>query len=70
MVMSFKPEWRDNAIECLIGDDIDQIKQGDDYYLDMILRCGFKGYQEYTDDELVQEMNERDLWDNWFKETV
>jgi len=70
MAMSFNVERRNGMIDALVDNDIDQIKQGDDYYLDMTLRCGFKGYQEYTDDELVQEMNERDLWDNWFKETV
>ena len=25
MVMSFNPEWRDNAIETLVSDDIDTI---------------------------------------------
>mgnify|MGYP000568713272 CR=1 FL=1 len=42
----------------------------DEYYIDNILRCGHKGYEYYTEEELVQEMNERDLWNEWFKETV
>jgi len=66
---------RHEMIEMLINDDIDTImtsknEYNDEYYIDNILRCGHKGYEYYTDDELVQEMNERELWTEWFKETA
>ena len=62
MVMSFNPKWRDNAIECLIGDDMNTIHEtGDPVYLYSLLYSGFKGYQEYTDEELEQELRERDI---------
>ena len=41
----------------------------DEFFLSALLTDGFKGYENYTDDELIQEMNERDLWNNWFKDT-
>jgi hypothetical protein len=53
---------RDDAIECLINDDIDSIVNGG--YCDtllMLLAEGFKGYNNFTDDELAQELNERDI---------
>jgi len=40
MIMSFNVERRNSMIDALVNNDIDQIKQGDDYYLDMTLRCG------------------------------
>jgi hypothetical protein len=52
---------RDKAIETLIGDDLDSISQG---YVDGIwysLAEGFKGYNNMTDDELMQELQERDI---------
>jgi hypothetical protein len=53
---------RDTAIECLINDDIDSIVNGG--YCDtllMLLAEGFKGYNNFTDDELAQELKERGL---------
>jgi hypothetical protein len=70
MVMSFNQTRRREMIEILIGNDENTILH-DDYgpeYLWNLLSEGFKGYENYTDDELTQEMNERDLWTNWFKE--
>ena len=61
MVMSFDKGRRNGMIEMLIDNDIDLIKAGDDYYLDMTLRCGFKGYENYTDDELEVELKDRDI---------
>jgi hypothetical protein len=70
MVMSFNVERRNGMIERLIEDDMNTIHEsGDPVYLYSLLYSGFKGYESYTDDELMQEMNERDLWDNWFKDT-
>lgn len=64
---------RHEMIRMLIDDDLDtiktnQIQDNDNSYLYSILASGFKGYENYTEEELVQEMNERDLWVNWFRE--
>jgi hypothetical protein len=64
---------RHEMIRMLIDDDLDtiktnQIQDNDNSYLYSILASGFKGYGNYTEEELVQEMNERDLWVNWFRE--
>ena len=66
MVMSFNPEWRDNAIETLVSDDIDTIltakgEYNDEFFLSAILTQGFKGYNAYTDEELERELVERDI---------
>ena len=66
---------RQEMIEMLVDDDINSIfesknQENDEYYISNILLEGFKGYENFTDDELVQEMNERDLWNSWFKETA
>jgi hypothetical protein len=66
---------RREMIEMLVDDDINNIfeaknQENDEYYISNILLEGFKGYENYTEEELVQEMNERDLWHQWFKETV
>ena len=53
---------RDKAIECLINDDIDSFTNGG--YTDSIwyiLAEGFKGYNNFTDEELMQELQERDI---------
>lgn len=61
-------------IEMLVDNDIDTImadaNQNDMSLLAQMLYSGFKGYENYTEEELVEEMNERDLWNEWFKETV
>jgi len=66
MVMSFNPKWRDNAIDTLINDDIDSIftmkgEFNDESMIAEMLYSGFKGYQEYTDEELETELIERDI---------
>ena len=66
MVMSFNPKWRDNAIDTLINDDIDSIftmkgEFNDESMIAEMLYSGFKGYQEYTDEELETELRERDI---------
>jgi hypothetical protein len=61
-------------IEMLVDNDIDTImadaNQNDLSVLADMLYTGFKGYENYTEEQLVREMNERDLWNAWFKETV
>ena len=66
--MSFNRGRRNAMIDMLIDDDIKIISQDDNWLLSQILLSGFKGYESFTDDELIQEMNERDLWTDWFKE--
>jgi len=65
---------RHAMIEMLVDNDIDSIMADagdkDLSCLAEILSTGFKGYENFTDDELVREMNERDLWNSWFKETA
>ena len=53
---------RDKAIETLINDDIDSFTNGG--YTDSIwyvLAEGFKGYNHFTDEELMNELIERDI---------
>lgn len=53
---------RTKAIDELIYNDIDTVAHFDgDYYLEAILRNGFKGYINMTNEELIQELNERDI---------
>ena len=58
----------------LIDNDIDTImadaSQNDMSLLASTLYSGFKGYENYTDEKLVTEMNERDLWSQCVKETT
>jgi hypothetical protein len=66
MIMSFKPKWRDNAIETLVSDDIDTIMTSegaynDRFFLSALLTDGFKGYANHTDEELETELVERDI---------
>ena len=66
MVMSFKPKWRDNAIEALVNDDIDTIfmsegQYNDRFFLSALLTDGFKGYANHSDDELEVELKDRDI---------
>ena len=66
---------RREMIEMLVDDDINTIfesknQDNDEFYIANILMEGFKGYENFTEEELVQEMNERDLWNAWFKVTV
>ena len=50
---------RQLAIDTLITDDMDTTWSGAMDYLYSMFLHGFKGYTNYTDDELVQELNER-----------
>ena len=52
---------RESAIDRLITDDINTVQNDDGWFLSSMLYGGFKGYQFYTDEELIQEMNERDF---------
>jgi len=53
---------REKAIDCLIGDDVNSIiDQGYTGTLCYILAEGFKGYNNFTDEELMNELIERDI---------
>ena len=54
---------RQEAINKLVDDDIDSIitghQDGDDSYLTDLLKYSHKGYADYTNDELADELAER-----------
>ena len=54
---------REMAINELIDNDLSDILQhGDDnWILSNILADGFKGYNNFTDEELMRELEERDI---------
>ena len=42
----------------------------DESYIDNILRVGHRGYEDYANDELMQELIERDMVGRLMKESV
>ena len=57
---------REKAIQELVDNDIDSIIQsynemGDLSVLAYMLDMGFRGYRNYTDEKLIQELQERDI---------
>ena len=61
MVMSFKPDWKQQAVETLVADDLDAMQNGFEDGFISVLRWGFQGYYNMTDEELEQELRERDI---------
>jgi len=66
MIDIFDGYDRSKAIEALIRDDIDSIivsysDFGDTCYIDSILRSGHKGYEDMTDEEIIEELEGRDI---------
>lgn len=67
--MTLKKEHREKMIDRLIENDISDIIQAyhdtpiNTEYLSKILSTGFKGYSNYTDDELIDEFNSREFPD-------
>ena len=53
---------RTKAIDELINDDADIILGEGDYFLYALLKDGFKGYANYNDGQLMQELMERDIF--------
>ena len=58
---------REKAIQDLVDNDIDTIirdynEMNDLSVLAYILETGFKGYINYTDEQLMQELLERDIF--------
>jgi hypothetical protein len=54
---------RQLAINLLVDSDLWDIlhADGDNWIVTNILTDGFKGYNNYTDEELMQELTERDI---------
>ena len=54
---------RDKAINELLDQDLWDIlhAEGDNWILTAILADGFKGYNNFTDEELMRECEERDI---------
>lgn len=56
---------REEKIEKLISNDINDIEQegsnNEHYFIDMILRKGYKGYETMTDEELENEYKSREF---------
>ena len=57
---------RDKAIAELVNNDINMIfsfkeQDNDEEYIAGILEFGFRGYAEYTDEELMEELEQRDI---------
>lgn len=54
---------KNEMIEMLVDDDINDWHDRDDQadYLSYLLRRGFKGYDDYTEEELRNELFDREL---------
>lgn len=54
---------REEAEQKILDKEYEDVKEsakfGDFSYINDILSCGFKGYYNFTDKQLVKEMNER-----------
>ena len=49
------------AINCLIGDDLNTLHECSDSSIRSVLEWGFKGYYNMTDEELMSELIDRDI---------
>jgi hypothetical protein len=61
MIMSFNPTWRTQAMETLVWDDINSFENGHQSGLVSVLKFGFQGYSNMTDEELEKELKFRDI---------
>lgn len=52
---------RVKAIDALVDDDMNTVENDDGWYLSSLLINGFKGYNNCTDEELMQELTDRDI---------
>ena len=63
-MFSLSPDNREIAITILVDNDYDSIINGDALeLLNSYLEFGHRGYRDYTDIELVRELQERELFD-------
>jgi len=57
---------REKAIQELVDNDFEYIMSGDgDDILESCLTIGFKGYRAMTDEELIMELEQRDISSNF-----
>jgi len=62
--MILNEQQREVAVSALVDNDFDTIMSGDALeLLNSYLMYGHKGYNDYTNDELVSELRERDMMD-------
>jgi len=60
--MILNEQQREVAVSALVDNDFDTIMSGDALeLLNSYLMYGHKGYNDYTNDELVSELCERDM---------
>lgn len=59
--MSFNPAWRTQAMETLVADDLDSMRNGFEDGVISVLRFGFQGYSNMTEEELKKELKDRDI---------
>ena len=52
---------RSAAIETIIGDDLNTLHECSDSSMRSVLQWGFKGYHNMTDEELMNELIDRDI---------
>ena len=52
---------REKVIDILVDDDFLDIGENDYSFFEAILRDGWIGYENFTDDELIKECEERDI---------
>ena len=52
---------RSKAIDALVNDDIDTVESGNYEVLVSILLEGFQGYHNMTDEEIMKELEDRDI---------
>jgi hypothetical protein len=70
-MFSLSPDNREVAITILVDNDYDSIINGDALeLLNSYLEFGHRGYRDYTDIELVRELQERELFDCLTMENV
>jgi hypothetical protein len=61
-MMILNEQQRDVAVSALVDNDFDSIMNGDSMeLLNSYLMYGHKGYNDYTNDELVSELQARDM---------
>lgn len=56
---------RGKAIDTLVGDDMSDIENGSWDFLNNILLDGWTGYREMSNEQLMEELNNRDLFEEY-----
>jgi hypothetical protein len=53
---------KQELINSLISDDLNTLYECSDSSIRSVLEWGFKGYQNMTEEELIKELNEREIY--------